>query len=70
MIIDIPPQTEQLLIASAKAQGISTGELITKWVEKHVKSVGKRQTQMGILSDFQADPAFYEPLDSDELEKW
>jgi len=32
--------------------------------------VSKRQQQLGRLSGYQADPAFYEPLDKDELEKW
>lgn len=39
--------------------------------EKTRKSkASNRQKQMGILSDFKADPAFYEPLDKDELDKW
>ena len=32
--------------------------------------MSKRQQQLGRLSGYKADPAFYEPLDKDELEKW
>lgn len=32
--------------------------------------LGKRQQQLGILSDYKADLAFYEPLDKGELTKW
>lgn len=32
--------------------------------------MSKRQQQLDRLSGYKADPAFYEPLDKDELEKW
>lgn len=32
--------------------------------------ISNRQKKMGILSDYPVDPAFYKPLDNDELEKW
>lgn len=32
--------------------------------------MSNRQKHMGILSDYPVDPAFYEPLDKDELDKW
>ncbi|MBE9579746.1 MULTISPECIES: hypothetical protein [Moraxella] len=38
--------------------------------EQPKAKISKRQQQLGRLSDYKADPAFYEPLDKDELEKW
>lgn len=52
-------------------------DLVTHFKNQNIKidtsiepKISNRQKQMGILSDYQVDPAFYEPLDKDELGKW
>lgn len=59
-------QTIELLINlvnNFKNQNIKIDSSITP-------KINKRKQQMGILSDYKADPSFYEPLDEDELARW
>lgn len=39
MILDLPPNIEQIIIARAQAQGVSAEEWITKIISTHTESV-------------------------------
>ncbi len=69
MILDLPPNIEQIIIARAQEQGVSAEEWITKIVSMHTKSmtVAEYFAQAKPLTSFKnIDPLEYQKAVRDE----